>query len=382
MIPSTDSESSDSESVYYDCDLTFDFSPSFQDVFNNLVVVITVADEDQLLNNKLYYGAIGRLLADIAYNEEAQLHLQTIADEIRALPIEKQRQGTNEFNEIFKKLLESVATDIAVKNNSQVLSNQNIDVNGVHDNNHESSSPIYVIIDDDDDDKNIPQPVINSGNSRLLKNKQTRSYSISPELECLLCGVKMYLNNKIGKYPLSCSAFPIYKPNAPLYCLGCTRLRNTVFSNEEFEIMIKWFITGDIDKFSVPVAYPDNVIKLFNRRALLMKQRCQYIAGPKNAVATGKDLFNLYARSNCKCAVSGLGCYIPGAIDNYKNHLNHVDDVRKYLKPTDPKAGRNWSINNIQILCYALNQVKGCLPDDELRRWFHIFRSNNISKYK
>jgi 5-methylcytosine-specific restriction endonuclease McrA len=162
-----------------------------------------------------------------------------------------------------------------------------------------------------------------------------------------------------------------------LYLTGIYRLhRLALQEGDKMQDVFHWLKTGeltvDVWKNQVDNAKEEQLVK---RRAAAMHSRMIKLRNHANqGLATGLPtsdaLYDLYINSECKCAVTGWTCHFSKFTEQ-----KYWSVTFDHIVPVSQAQGMNpWSIANIQVMCHILNNVKGDYPDEELRRWFGLWK--------
>ncbi|KAI8877494.1 hypothetical protein K501DRAFT_288364 [Backusella circina FSU 941] len=159
-------------------------------------------------------------------------------------------------------------------------------------------------------------------------------------------------------------------------CKGCYRLHQAaLLEGDKMGDVLHWLKTGelsvDVWEDEVDNAKEERLVK---KRAGEMKKRFDRKSINRQHamdLPTQEDLYDLYLDCECKCAVTGWTCHFGRRGQKFWSvtfdHIVPVSRAPKYINP--------WAISNIQVMCHLLNQIKGNLPDEELRRWFNVWKS-------
>ncbi|KAI8883509.1 hypothetical protein K501DRAFT_90341 [Backusella circina FSU 941] len=163
-------------------------------------------------------------------------------------------------------------------------------------------------------------------------------------------------------------------------CKGCYMLHQAaLLEGDKMGDVLHWLKTGelsvDVWENEVDNAKEERLVKRRaggmkkrfakkNKRPKIMQQRTMDLP-------TKDDLYDLYLDCQCKCAVTGWTCHFGRRKQKFWSvtfdHIVPVSIAPEHINP--------WAISNIQVMCYLLNHIKGNLPDEELRRWFSVWKS-------
>jgi hypothetical protein len=152
--------------------------------------------------------------------------------------------------------------------------------------------------------------------------------------------------------------------------------RAALQEGEKLKGVFHWLKTGelavDVWENQVDNANEERLVK---GRASAIRSRMVKLRNRANQkLATGlptRDaLYNLYTGSECKCAVTGWTCHFSKS-SVQKFWSVSFDHIVLVFQAQDMNP---WSITNVQVMCHLLNSVKGDCPDEELRRWFSLWK--------
>ncbi|KAI9471053.1 MAG: hypothetical protein EXX96DRAFT_586657 [Benjaminiella poitrasii] len=405
------SSDSDNSSVYQDCLPLMDnpllraYHPSFSGIFVNFASAITSFTIEEIQSCQFRVDAFARLMSYIEFNENAQMELKDLVLSIEALPIEQQRLGTNRFNDLYLKFLQSLIADHklskdifmekTIDSNMTVVSNPVDDTLIDHEvivisDDEEDEQNLFmankdVIIIEDSDDEEVEVIVIEDSDDEDVEATVTvdDNQDHIRDRYCRVCKVNLayYVNNQ--KCFLSNPVFYMGGERISSMCIGCTRLRNVVDTWEEFDEMTEWLIRNISPRTNIP--FSSNIASVFARRSYAMVDRCKMKKGPTYAVATAAQLCELYDNTGPKCAISGATMHVPlysrqnrpiryncSSSPYWALTIDHITPVS--ISPRSPLI---WNIKNIQFLSHCLNFVKGNCRDEEMRRWYALFLKAN-----
>lgn len=141
-------------------------------------------------------------------------------------------------------------------------------------------------------------------------------------------------------------------------------------TKQEFYDMIQYFLTGKIPYYDLPPTFSSSeIFAKLAMRQMAMKNRCRKKIGNGSHTVSVPELINLCTASKGRCVITGWTCFLH---DNRRNRMpywalsfDHITPVsRIYWRP------EAWSKSNLQIMCSALNTIKGNYTDGEVKRWY------------
>ncbi|KAI8047049.1 uncharacterized protein B0P05DRAFT_567022, partial [Gilbertella persicaria] len=217
-------------------------------------------------------------------------------------------------------------------------------------------------------------------NARLIQTKQgggsqhkrSREDERSTGYKCTLCKTEVLKHSK--SKPLKRMA----KIKKDVYCEGCARLVTLTDSEMERRDMIAWFITGKLPRYDMPpnLTSLEVYTRLVNRRSYMRNRFLDKVKNGSPRIDV-HDLTDIYISSEQKCVISGHHCYLHNKRINRVPYwaltYDHIVPLKQWAH--NPKA---WSKSNLQIMCYALNKVKGHCSDAELKRWYRELLNSQI----
>jgi hypothetical protein len=146
---------------------------------------------------------------------------------------------------------------------------------------------------------------------------------------------------------------------------------------ERFDF-IGWLITGKLPNYDNPPVFNFNglVNRLKSRRAAMVR-RLQEKGCDGKRLATTKELYDICTESNFKCIITGKSIALHSVRSRRMPYwaLSFDHRIPLYDCRYDPEA---WSKHNLQIMCHALNTIKGHYSDNEISRWYHAFISSKV----
>ncbi|GAA5811683.1 hypothetical protein MFLAVUS_005124 [Mucor flavus] len=144
-------------------------------------------------------------------------------------------------------------------------------------------------------------------------------------------------------------------------------------SEEEFQDIARWLVTGEILSNDLPPKYSSEEIlrRLVGRRSS-MEARVKKNKNDGSKLVSPEELFRICTESRFEYAISGHSVHIHSPRQTRTPYwARTLDRVNPLHEPKVNPA--SWSGDNIQLLSSVLNSVKNDNSNEELIRWYADF---------
>jgi hypothetical protein len=147
------------------------------------------------------------------------------------------------------------------------------------------------------------------------------------------------------------SLFPKTKANKDglsYICTDCNRLANKSYREKHHER----YYANQQNYRATPEGFVPNLVQ--NARTRASKKNIPF-------EITNQDIYDLMAAQEMKCAVSGIEMTLESLnrkkANPYKCSLDQIE------------AGSGYTIDNVRLVCWAVNQMKADRTDEEFKFW-------------